>query len=161
MPKDNDIQFVQSIKQVFDPLFEDYGFELQNEAVWDGRGEYTVRASKADMALIFYLGLTPSSYLCSLGINLSGQLAEKATPNKHYRNIGVTAIATSLDGDYKYSPKYIQTKEELIEALQKEKEDLLKYCKLVLSGDVSIWSEVVNRLEDQRKKSSIKIHGRD
>ena len=161
MSKDQDLQFVQSVKEVFDSVFKEYGFEFQNDAIWNGKGEYTVKASKTDLELIYYLGLTPTFYLFSLGINLLGQLAEKATLNKHYHSIGVTAIAKCLDKDYKYSPSRIQTKEELIEALKKEKVDLLKYCQGVLSGDVSTWSEVVNCLEEQRKRSGYKIHGRD
>ena len=153
MPKDPNIQFVESIKTVFSPVFKEYGFELQEEVTWNGAGEDTVRASKKDIALVYYLGHTPQFYLCSLGISLSGQLAERATPIKHYYNMSVAGIAHYLDENYKSTSINVYTKEDLIRALEQEKEVLLTYCKDVLSGDVSIWSELVKKSEAHRTKS--------
>jgi hypothetical protein len=153
MPKEPDIQFLESIKRVFAPVFKEYGFELQEEVVWNGAGEDTVKAIKKDIALVYYLGHTPQFYLCSLGISLSGQLAQKATSIKHYYNMGVTGIAHYLDENYQFTGINVYNNEDLIRALEQEKEVLLTYCKNILSGDISVWSEVVKRSEEFRTKS--------
>ncbi len=163
MPNDIDLQFLQSIKEIFDPVFKDYGFELQGESVWNGHGEYLVIATHGDITLDFYLTVIPLSSVryCSLGIKLSGKLAKKATANKHYHSVDVMVIAKVLDPDFQHPSMEIRTGQELKEILQKEKECLLKYCKDILSGDVSKWQKVVKYLEEELKKSGIKIEGRD
>jgi hypothetical protein len=110
-------------------------------------GEYIVTAKKGDIELNFYLGLSQLLYYCSVGIKLSGELGERATPDPKARNIGVSAIAECLDPEYKLSKKASQTSEEVSQTFENRKEDLLKYCKDILSGDVSIWSIVLSRLE--------------
>ena len=67
-----------------------------------------------------------------------------------YRNLGVSVIAKCLDPDYKLSRKSPQTSEEVKQAFENRKEDLLKYCKGILSGDVSIWPTVVDRLKEMK-----------
>ena len=153
MFKNPDIQFVESIKKVFEPVFKEYGFELQEEAQWNGAGEDTVRASKKDITLVYYFGHTPQFYLCSMGISLSGELAERATSIRHYHNMGVTGIAHYLDKDFHFTGINVYTDEDLVNALEQEKEVLLKYCKEILSGNVSIWQEVVKRSEEYRTGS--------
>ena len=150
-----DTELLASIIEIFDPVFKDYGFELQREVTWDGHGEYSVSASKRDIALNFYLVVIPMSrsYYCSLGLQLSGKLAREATHNQDRQNIDVMVIAECLDPDYQRPPMKIQTKQELQMILEREKEVLLKYCKGVLVGDVSIWSKVVNCLLEKRKSS--------
>jgi hypothetical protein len=153
MFKNPDIQFLESIKKVFEPIFNEYGFELQEEVVWNGAGEDEIRATKKDIALVYYFGHTPRFYLCNVGIRLSGELAERATSIRHYHNMGVTGIAHYLDKDYNFTGIDVYTNEDLIQALEQEKEMLLKYCKDILSGDVSVWSEVVKRSEEYRTGS--------
>jgi hypothetical protein len=153
MFKNPDIQFVESIKKVFEPVFKEYGFELQEEVVWNGAGEDEVRARKNDITLVYFLGHTRRSYLCSLSIFLSGQLAERTTPIRHYHHMAVTAIAHYLDKDFQFSGIDVYTNEDLIRALEQEKEVLLKYCKEILSGDLSIWPEIVERSEEYRTGS--------
>ena len=67
MPKEKDIPFLSIIKETFGSVFEEYGFELQEEAVWTGMGEYIITAKNGDVALNFYLGLSQLFYLCSVG----------------------------------------------------------------------------------------------
>ena len=150
MPKEKDVQFLPLIKETFSQVFEDYAFDLQNEAVWDGHGEYSVTAINGDIALIFYLSVLPQVYYCSLGIRVSGDLAKKATSNGKPRSIDVMVIANALDLDYKHPPMQIQTNEDLKRILEKEKECLLKYCQDILSGDVSNWSKVVSDLDKNK-----------
>jgi hypothetical protein len=153
MYQNPDVQFLESVRKVFDPVFKEYGFELHEEVVWNGAGEDTVRASKGDISLVYFFGHTRRFYLCSLSIFLSGQLAERTTPIRHYHHMAVTSIAHYLDKDFQFSGIDIYTNEDLIRALEQEKEVLLKYCKDILSGDLSIWSEVVKRSEEYRTGS--------
>jgi hypothetical protein len=146
MPKETDIDFLSIIKEVFDPVFKDYGFVLSNEMKWDGQGEDSVTASKDSIDLVFYVGVSQLFYYCSVGIKLSGELAEKATSRVGYRGLGVAAIAEALDPSYKQRRKAAQTKEEVREMFEAEKEDLLKYCSDILSGDVSSWSRIVKSI---------------
>ena len=147
MPKEKDIPFLSIIKETFGSVFEDYGFELQDEAIWTGMGEYIITARKADIELNFYLGLSQLFYYCSVGIRLSGKLGKKATSDPKYRNMGVSTIAQNLDPEYEPSRKGQQTSEEVKREFENRKEDLLKYCRDILSGDVSIWSSVVKSLK--------------
>jgi len=153
MFKNPEIQFVESIKKVFEPVFKEYSFELREEVVWNGAGEDTVRANKKDIALVYYLGHTPKSYLCSVGISLSGELAKQVTSIRHYHNMGVTGIAYYLDKDFNFTGIDVYNNEDLINALEQEKKLLLKYCKDILSGDVSIWTEIIKRSEEERTGS--------
>ena len=150
MPKEKDIPFYSIIKETFGSVTEDFGFELQDEAVWSGMGEYIIIAKKGDIELNFYLGMSQLFYYCSVGIKLSGELGKKATGDPKFRNLGVSTIAKCLDPDYKHSGKSPQTSEEVKHAFENRKEDLLKYCKDILSGDVSIWPTVVNHLKKKK-----------
>ena len=125
MFKNPDVQFLESIRKVFEPVFREYGFELQEEVVWNGAGEDEVRARKNDIMLVYFLGHTPRFYLCSSSIFLSGQLAERTTPIQHYHHMAVTAIAHYLDKDFQFSGIDVYTNEDLIRALEQEKEVLL------------------------------------
>ena len=150
MPKEQDIPFLTIIQETFGSVFEDYGFELQGEAVWTGMGEYIITARKDDIELNFYLGISPLFYYCSVGIKLSGELGERATTDPKFRDLGVIVIAECLDPEYKLSRKSPQTSEEVKQDFENRKEDLLKYCKDILSGDVSIWSTVVKCLKEKK-----------
>ena len=165
MSKATDLQFRESIKEIFGSVFKDYSFELQGESLWDGHGEYFVTATHGDIALNFYLSVTPLSPVCycTLAIMLTGKLAEKATSNKRKSHTGVDVmvIAERLDPDYKRPPGRIQTNQDLKEILEKEKECLLTYCQSILLGDVSIILKVVEELDEQARKSGIKIEGQD
>jgi hypothetical protein len=152
MPKEPNIDLLPIIKEVFDSVFVDYGFELKSEAIWDGRGENVITASKGDMDLNFYLGTSPMFYYCSAGIKLSGNTAEKATPHVKYRSMGVSAIAKGLNPDYKRPTKGAQTKEDVKELFEAEKDDLLKYCKDILLGDVSSWSQIADQMAENWEK---------
>lgn len=151
MPKEQDIPFLTIIQETFGSVFEDYGFELQSEVKWSGMGEYIITAKKDDIELNFYLGMSPLFYYCSVGIKLSGKLGERATTDPKFRNMGVSAIAKCLD-PYYYNPsrKSPQTSEEVKLDFENYKEDLLKYCKNILSGDVSIWPTVVDCLKKKK-----------
>ena len=150
MPKEQDIPFLTIIQETFGSVFEDYGFEPQGEAVWTGMGEYIITARKDDIELNFYLGISQLFYYCSIGIKLSGTVGERATPDPKFCNLGVIVIAECLDPDYKLSRKSPQTSEEVKLDFENRKEDLLKYCKDILSGDVSIWSTVVDCLKEKK-----------
>jgi len=147
MPREKDVPFLAIIQETFGSVFEHYGFEIPNEVKWNGAGEYVITTQKGDIELNFYLGLSQLFYYCSVGIRLSGEMGKRATSDPKYRNIGVSTIAECLDSEYKLSKKASQTSEEVKQKFEKSKEDLLKYCKDILSGDVSIWATVVKCLK--------------
>jgi len=147
MPREKDIPFLAIIKETFGSVFEDYGFELQDEAVWTGMGEYIITSRKANIELYFYLGVSQLFYHCSVGIRLSEELGKRATTDSRYRSMGVSTIAKCLDPDYKLSRKSPQTSEEVKQQFENCKEDLLEYCKDILSGDVSIWPSIISCLK--------------
>ena len=153
MSKATDLRFRESIKEIFNPVFMDYGFELQGRSTWDGQGEYFVTATHGDIALNFYLSIIPQSPICycTLAIKLSGRLAKIATSNQDQRptSLDVMVLAEILDPNYKRPPGEIQTTQDLREMLEQEKACLLKYCQGVLSGDVSIWSKVIQGLDEK------------
>ena len=148
MPREKNIPFRSIIEDIYNAVFKDYGFELQDEVVWDGRGEYSLTAQKHNIELVFYLGMSPLFYHCDVWIKLSGKLGEKATSDPKYRRLGVMVIAKCLDPEYTSSRKKSQTKEEVKQKFESRKKDLLTYCKGVLSGDVSTWPIVVNCLKN-------------
>jgi len=49
---------------------------FNDEALWTGMGEYIITASKEDIELNFYLGVSKLFYYCSVGIRLSGKLGD-------------------------------------------------------------------------------------
>ena len=151
MLKEQDIPFLAIIQETFGSVFEDYGFEHQDEVVWSGMGEYIITAKKDDIALKFYLGMSRLFYYCSVGIKLSGDVGERATTDPKFRDIGVSVIAECLDPEYKISRKNPQTSEEVMQEFENRKEDLLKYCKDILAGDMSIWPTVVKCLKEKKK----------
>lgn len=150
MPRENNIPFLPLIKEIFSSVLKDYGFDLQEEAIWTGMGEYVITAQKDDIELNFYLGTSQLFYYCDLGLKLSGELGKKATPDPKYRKLGVSVIASCLDPEYTHSRKMPQTKEEVKQTFEKQKAELLKYCIGVLSGDISIWPVVVKCLKKNR-----------
>jgi len=150
MPKEKDVPFLPIIKETFGSIFEEYGFELQDEVVWTGMGEYIITARKADIELNFYLGMSRLFYYCSVGISLSGKLGRRATFDTKLRELSVSLIAECLDPEYKRSRKSPQTSEEVKQQFENRKEDLLKYCKDILSGDVSIWPTVIRCLKKKK-----------
>ena len=157
MPKDQNIPFLSIVKEVFDSVFIEYGFNLQGEVVWDGHGEYSITAKKDDIALTFYLGIAPLFYLCDIGLELSGKLGEMATDNPKYRRIGVHVIAECLDPEFKSQNEMPQTKDEVEQTFRSRKEELLKYCENILQGDVSSWTSVVEKLTKERENSTYQV----
>jgi hypothetical protein len=155
------IQFLRCksrvIKEGFDSVFRDYGFELQGDLVLSGGGENIITASKGGIDLLFYLGASPLFYYCNISIKLSGDIAEKATSNLGYRHLSVSSVARCLDPNYKRPSKGAQTKEEVIGLFEIEKEDLLKYCKDILLGDVSFWSSIVACMIEENEKAKNKV----
>jgi len=136
-------QFFLTINEIFDSVIRDYGFEIYEE------NERLVIAKKDGCELIFRL---EAALYCSLGIKLSGELAQKATsdPYYRYRELGVSAIAKCLDPSYKRPFKRTETEEDLKDVLERHKEELLKYCRNILLGDVSSWQRVVDCLNRTR-----------
>ncbi len=151
MPKDPNIDFVSIIKEVFSSVFNDYGFVLNDKASWDGRGENTIKASKGDVDINFYIGVSQLFYYCSAGIKLSGETGEKATPHVKYRSMGISAIAKGMDSNYKSSNRAAQTAEEVKKAFEAERDDMVRYCKNILLGDVSSWTPVAHQLAEEWK----------
>ena len=150
MPREQDIPFLAIIKETFGSVFEEYDFQLKDEVIWTGMGEYILIAKKEDIELNFYFGVSQLFYYCSVGIRLSGNFGKRATTDPKFRNMGVSVIAKCLDPGYKPSGKSPQTSEEVKQAFENRKEDLLKYCKNILSGDVSIWATVVKCLKEKK-----------
>ncbi len=152
MPKDPNIDFLPIVKEVFSSVFSDYGFVLMDEVNWDGHGENTITASKGDIEINFYLGTSRLFYYCSAGIKLSGKIGEKATSHVKYRSMGISAIAKGIDPNYKSNNRAAQTAEEVKNAFEAEKDDMIKYCKDILLGDVSSWTPVANQLAEEWEK---------
>ena len=146
MPKETNIDFLSIIREVFDPIFKEFGLIINDQTPWDGRDKYSVSASNDSIDLIFYLGASQLYYHCSLQIKLTGEMANKATKHVNHRQLGVATIACNLDPKYEKSPKGAQTVEEVKAMLEANKDDLLKYCSDILSGDVSSWSRIADRL---------------
>ena len=136
-------QFFRTIEEIYESIFRDYGFEMYEE------NDNLVIARKPDCELVFRL---ERALYCSLGIKLSGQLAQKATSDPYYRfrELGVSAIAKCLDPNYKRPFKRTETLEDLQAVLEGHKEELLKYCGNILLGDVSSWQQVVDCLNITR-----------
>lgn len=157
MSKDKELQFLQSVSETFDSIFKKYAFEFQNESIWNNRGRYhAARAVKGDIELIFYLAELPQYCNFSLEISVSGKSAEKVI-RRTFRNINIGAIAGRIDPNYHQPHMEIRTKQDLKEALETEKECLLKYCEDILLGDVSIWLNVVNSYVEEFRKSGLKV----
>ena len=152
MPKEANIDFLSIIKDVFEPVLQNFGFVINNELECNGAGEYSTTALKDGIALVFYVGVSQLFYYCSVSIKLSGEIAEKATSHLRYRSLGVAAIAKGRDPDHKQPRKAAQTKEEVKAMFEAEKEDLLKYCSDILSGDVSSWSRIADPLAEEWEK---------
>ena len=152
MPKDPNIDFLSIVKEVFSSVFSDYGFALTDKADWDGRGESTITASKGDIDINFYVGVSQLFYYCSAGIKLSGETGEKATPHVKSRSLGISAIAKGIDPTYKSNNRAAQTAEEVKKAFEAERDDMIKYCKDILLGDVSSWTSVANQLAEEWEK---------
>lgn len=149
MPREKNIPFREIIEDIYDPIFKNYGFVIQGEPEWSGNGEYKITAEKDDMKLNFHLGISRLFYYCDVGIELSKELKKKTHSDIGKAGLSVITIATCLDPAYKVSKKASQTKEEVTEKFNSSKETLLKYCKGILSGDLSDWIKVVNSLKEE------------
>jgi hypothetical protein len=153
MPREN-IDFAAIVKEVFEPVFKEYGFKPKNEAVWDGRGEDVFTAAKQNMELNFYLSWFMGAYSCSVGLRLLGELAEKATPYSDWRDMDVTVLAERLNPSFKRTSKDAQTHEEVKALLEEKREVLLKYCSDILKGDVSSWTAVAAQMAEESEIDS-------
>ena len=160
MPKDPNIDFLSIIKEVFSSVFNDYSFVLNDKAGWDGRGENTITASKGDIDINFYIGISQLFYYCSAGIKLSGEIGERATAHAKYRSMGISAIAKGMDPNYKSNNRGAQTAEEVKKAFEEERDDMIKYCKNILLGDVSSWSPIANQLADDWNKKQNSVNNK-
>jgi hypothetical protein len=134
-------QFFLMIKEIFDPVIQNYGFELNEE------NENLVIATKGDIQIIFRLESAYLTYYFSLEIKLSGELGRKATPDSSYRHLGVAAIAQCLDQNYSRPIKKARNEDDLKEIAGRHKEELIRYCERILLGDVASWQYVVDCLK--------------
>ena len=153
MPREANIDLLSVINDVFEPVFQKFGFVINTELDRSTSGEYSTTASKEGITLGFYVGLSPLFYYCSVSISLSGEIAERATSRSKYQSLGVAAIAKAIDPSYKQRRKAAQTKEEVRASFEAEREDLLKYCSDILAGDVSAWSKIADSLAVEWEKS--------
>jgi hypothetical protein len=157
MSKDKELQFLRSVREIFDSVFNEYGFEFQNESIWKSRGRYyAARALKGDIELIFYLAVLPEFCNFSLEISVSGKSAEKAISTT-FRSMNIGAIASRIDPNYRQPHIEIRTKQDLKEGLEIEKECLLRYCKGILSGDASTWLNVVSAYVEEFRRSGLRV----
>lgn len=132
--------FQKKVPEIFSFVQEDYGFEF--EIVSD----YLINAKKGDVLLDLRFD---RGVLFSLGIEVTGNLAEFASPDPRYRKIGATVIAKCLDKEYKSNIKKIKNEEDLINQIMDRAWVLEKYCGNILAGDVSEWKYIIDCL---RKK---------
>lgn len=140
-------QFFLVINEIFGSIIQDYGFEIYEE------NKNLVIARKGDIDLIFRLETVYLSHYFSLEIKLSGKLGKNATSDPSYRHLGVAAIAKCLDPNYTRPVKKANTEDDLREIAEGHKEELLKYCKSILLGDVSSWQKIVECLNSTRSNS--------
>ena len=152
MPKESNIDFLPIISDVFDPVFQRFGFELQSETTWNGQEENLLTASKEGLELIFYLANSPVFYYCTVALHVEGELAKKATPHSKYHSLDISTIAEQLDPQFKPSLKGAQTHEEVRMLFEVPKVILLKYCSGILAGDVSAWTPVAEQMRKKRRK---------
>lgn len=151
MPREKNIPFRTIIEKIYDPVFKDYGFEIQGNPTSSGNGEYKISAQSKNIELNFYLGTSRRFYYCDVTIKLSGELKEKVRGNFGEGGLSVVTIATCLDPDFKVSKKASRTNEEVIEKFHTRKDTLLKYCRGILSGELSDWLKVATCLEEQKE----------
>ncbi len=140
MPKDKNIRCFKLISDVFGSFLLEYKFEIYEES------RKMIIARKGDIELLFRLEETYLFYDVSVEIRLSGKTGESATSNPSCRHLGIDAIAKCVNPDHKMFLKKAQTENELREILDVNKEVLLKYCKDILSGDISMWQNIANCL---------------
>lgn len=143
----SELQFFSIINEVFGTVIQDYGFEIYEE------NKNLIIARKGDIDVIFRLESVNLSYYFSLEIRLSGKLGKNATSDPSYRHLGVAAIARCLDPNYTRPVKKANTEDDLREIAEGHKEELLKYCKSILLGDVSSWQKIVECLNSTRSNS--------
>jgi hypothetical protein len=151
MSTETKTHFLNLVHQVFDPVFDKYGFTIEDEAKWL-EPETAIFAQKGDIKLGFRLGVINHVYYFSLEIHLSGALGEKATSDPEARGLGVAAIARCLDPNYKINLKDSRSEDELREKMESDRGELVKYCEDILLGDVSNWQKVVDCLNDKSRK---------
>lgn len=156
MLKDSGLKLLLAVQEIFAPVFEECGFELQPG---EGKIEYqtSVVAKKGDIELAFYLEVTYKFYLCSIGIRLTGELGEKVSSDARYREIGASVIAEQLNPGYKSPTKHIRTKDDLYRTLETDKAELLKYCKDILMGDITSWQYALKSILDESKRNGFKL----
>jgi hypothetical protein len=147
-------QFSELVHEVFSSTLQDLGFDLEEE------NEYLLFARKGDIRLIFRLEVAYHICLFSIEIALLGKLGERATSDLYYRHLSVTTIAKYSDPEYEISLKSSSTEEELKEMMETQKGELLKYCKDIIGGDVSLWSRIADILIEQAENSKHKFHRR-
>ena len=147
-----DRQFSQFVHEVFGSTIQDLGFEFQEE------NENLLFGRKGDIQLIFRLEVAYHIYLFSIEIKLLGKLGEHAAAASYYRQLSVTTIAQYSDPEYKISLKGSSTEEELKEMMETQKVELLKYCKTIIDGDISLWSKIADVLIKQAENSRYKFH---
>ena len=111
-----------------------------------------------DIQLIFRLEVAYHIYLFSIEIKLLGKLGEHAAADSYYRQLSVTTIAHYSDPEYKISLKGSSTEEELKEMMETQKGELLKYCKTIIDGDISLWSKIADVLIKQAENSRHRFH---
>jgi hypothetical protein len=133
-----DRQFIELVHEIFGTTMQELGFEFVEES------RKLLYARKGDVQLIFRLEVARHIYLFSLEILLLGNLGERATSKSYYRNLAVTTIAKFSDPKYSISSHNPSTEDELREAMEIQKRELLKYCKSIFNGDISLWSTIVD-----------------
>ena len=139
-------QFFWRVNNIFGSILQNYGFEIREE------GNKLVVAQRGDIELIFLVEVSYLEYFFSLAIKISGELGRKATTDVDNRNrrLDIITIAHCLNPNYEFTPKKIRTEEDLAEVMEDRKEVLIKYCKDMLLGDVSLWQDVVDCWTERR-----------
>jgi len=143
MFKVNDREFVDLVYEIFGNTMQELGFEFIKE------DKKLLYAKKGDIQLIFRLEIIPKVCLFSLEIMLLGELGERATVQTFYRSLDVTTIAKYSDPKYEVPSGIPSTENELRDSMELQKTDLLKYCKYILNGDVSLWSKIVDLITEE------------
>ena len=142
-------EFLWTINDAFGSVFQDYGFKVSQAT------EDLIIAGKEDIELLFRLEYSYHMCYLSVEIRLSGQLGEEATSIANRRHIGVTAIAKCLDPNYGRSLAGATNLGELRQTAEVDKEDMLRYCRKFLSGDVSSWQQVVDCLQAKAQSGAL------
>ena len=129
--------FLEKVPEIFSFVVNKYGFEFDN------LDEYRIIARKENMNLYFILD---RGIFFSVEIEVTGSLGEEAIKDPKCRKMGASTMAECIDKNYHLQINTIRNENDLLSEMEEEARVLNKYCRNILSGDVSDWERIINCL---------------